>query len=427
MRFHRSLLCLSVLCILLASVSVSRLWAQEAGRGDYLTLKVAVMGPGDELYFWWGHIALVVDDAFTGESWFYDYGVFSFENENFFSNFALGRLRYFCGVSLAERNYRAYRRANRDITLYTLDLPPQVRDEVRRFAENNVLPENKYYWYHHFKDNCSTRIRDIINLATGGQFKAAFVNAPGNFTLRQEVRRHTWFNPFFDWLLNFLMGQDIDVPLTVWQEMFLPQEVGNRILDFVYTDTAGNERKLVTKVEVLNRAVGRPAVLDVPRRQWPGELALGLAVSVLITALFLLHRRNPVASRISLGIVQSLLGLFFGIAGSVLFFMTFFTNHDYTYHNINIVFVNPLLLAAVPLGILCARGKGGAGRFSPSWFLCALWTYVFLGGAFTLLIRLLPNFYQQNQVTLALLLPIAFTLSFFAQWLLKKKIQRSAD
>jgi hypothetical protein len=95
--------------------------------------------------------------------------------------------------------------------------------------------------------------------------------------------------------------------------------------------------------------------------------------------------------------------------------MTFFTNHDYTYHNINIIYINPLLFAAVPLGILYARGSRG-GRFPPERLLRILWAYVFLGGALTLALRLLPGFYQQNQVTLALVLPFAFTLGFLTAW-----------
>jgi hypothetical protein len=416
MKFRCFPFCLSAAAALLFFFTASGLGAQadRPGRGDYLTIKVAVMGPGDELYFWWGHIALVIDDAFTGESRFFDYGLFSFESDHFFSSFALGRLRYSCGESPAEWSYRAYRNTNRDITLYTLNLPPQVRDEIRRFAENNVLPENKYYWYHHFRDNCSTRIRDIIDLASGGQFKAAFGNAAGRYTLRQHIRRHTWFSPFFDWLLNFLMGQDIDKPITVWDEMFLPREVGNNILNFTYTGPDGVERKLVTNVEELNRAVKRPAVLDVPRRQWPRELALGIALSALIAFLALL---KPAASRVSLGLLQSFLGLFLGTAGTVLFFMTFFTNHDYTYHNINIIYINPLLLAALPLGILYAKDNRAAGmadgRFSPRRLLRILWTFVFLGGVLSLLLRLLPGIYQQNQVTLAMVLPFTFALSVF--------------
>jgi hypothetical protein len=368
------------------------------------------MGPGDELYFWWGHIALVIEDGITGESRFYDYGIFSFDTENFFVNFALGRLLYHCGVSRTELSYNAYKRTNRDITVYTLDLPGAVKEEVRAFAEWNVLPENRNYYYHHFRDNCATRIRDIIDRATAGQFKAAFGEAPGRYTLRQHVRRHTWFSPFFDWLLNFLMGQDIDVPLTVWGEMFLPREIGDRIETFSFRDPSGGERKLVSSVEVLNRAVNRPAVLDAPRRQWPRELALGLGIAALMGGFFFLGKKRPRGGRALLGISQSLLGLFFGAAGLVLFFMTFFTDHDYTYHNINIIYINPLLLAAVPLGIILAASKHAPRRARAGRLLQYLWTYVFFGGLLTMAIKLLPGFYQQNQVTQALVLPIALAL-----------------
>ncbi|MDR3336711.1 MAG: DUF4105 domain-containing protein, partial [Treponema sp.] len=278
------------------------------------------------------------------------------------------------------------------------------------------------YYYHHFKDNCATRIRDIIDLATDGQFKEAFGEAPGRYTLRQHVRRHTWFSPFFDWLLNFLMGQDIDTSITVWDEMFLPQEIGNRMLYFRYTDVFGAERDLVSSVEVLNRAINRPQVLEVPRKQWPRELILGVGIGVLLWIFYGIRLKDEKTGRILLGISQSILGFFFGGAGLVLLFMTFFTNHDYTYHNSNIIFINPLLLAAVPLGLMMARRerKGSWGDWrssrnkkSPSAerLLGILWAYVFLGGIATMGIKLLPWFYQQNQVTQALVLPFALTLS----------------
>jgi thiamine transporter ThiT len=392
------------------------------GRGNYLTLKVAVMGPGDELYFWWGHIALVIEDALTGESRFYDYGIFSFTKDHFFTNFAFGRLLYSSGVSRTDPSLAIYRKTNRDITLYTLDLPAAKREEIFRFAEWNVLPENRDYFYHHFKDNCATRIRDIIDLATDGQFKGRFADAPGRYTYRQHVRRHTWFNPFFDWILNFWMGQDIDTPITIWEEMFLPQEIGSRIQDFTYRDAAGIERKLVRSVEVVNRAVNRPHVLDTPRRQWPRELALGCFIALILALFACLRRRTGRAAhlcRILWGLCQSGLGLFFGIAGTLLCFLSFFTNHDYSYHNSNVLFVNPLLLAAVPLGILAAFGSE-LKRPRRERLLRILWTYVLFGGLLTMAIKLLPGFYQQNQVTQALVLPFAFVLSYAPRWLLKR-------
>jgi hypothetical protein len=395
------------LCVLLLLPALSGVFAETP---DSLTIKVAVMGPGDELYLWWGHIGLIIEDFQTGNSRFYDWGVFSFDTEHFFTNFALGRLIYSCMSSSAKANMDYYISHDRDITLYTLDLSPAQKEEIRRFAENNVRPENRDYLYHHFRDNCATRVRDIIDMAVDGQFRARFGDAPGRYTLRQQVRRHTWFSPFFDWFLNFLMGQNIDRPATMWEEMFLPSEIGRLIEHFSYTDESGRERPLVSSVEIRNLAVGRPGVLEIPRRQWPRELALGLAIAALMAAFMALGKKKPVANRILLGVSQSLLGGFFGIAGLLAFFLTFFTNHDYTFNNSNLLFVNPLLLAAIPWGIQLARGKNADKRFSPERLLRLLWTYVFAVGLVSMAIKLFPWFYQQNQVTQALVLPTAFVL-----------------
>jgi hypothetical protein len=377
--------------------------------GNYLTLKIAIIGPGDELYFWWGHIGLVIENKLSGEEDFFDWGVFSFDNENFFVNFAFGRLFYSCSVSRSESNYYNYRKTNRDITLYTLDLPPEKKVEILRFAENNMLPENRDYMYHHFRDNCATRIRDILDIALDGQLKARLGSEPGRFTLRQHVRRHTWFNPFLDWILNFWMGQDIDRPITVWDDMFLPSEIGMQIENFRYTGPDGKERPLVSRVETLNESEGRPLVLEFPRRQWLRELAMSLLVSAILFAVYLFYGKKKYY-RVFFGIIQSSLGLFFGAAGSLLLFLTAFTDHDYAYHNSNVLFVNPLFLSAIPLGIIFAFSKDEK-KFSKAKKLSLIfWVYVLAAGIVTMVIKLFPAFYQQNQVTQALVLPIALAM-----------------
>ncbi len=410
---NKRAVCAAALCACLLS---ARAFAAEVGggqqrRGDDLTLKIAVIGPGDALYLWWGHIALVIEDAATGNADLYDYGVFSFEDEHFFVNFALGRLWYKCDVSPADRNLDQYIRANRDVTLYTLDLSPQKKEAVKRFAERNALPENRKYLYHHFRDNCATRIRDIIDWATEGQFKARVGDLPGRHTFRQHIRRYMLRSPFFDWFLCFLMGYDIDKPLTVWDEMFLPSEIGRRIADFHYTDESGAERPLVSATERRNAAINRPPVPDAPNRQWARGLAAGAALAVLLAVLSAARKKRP--GRALWGAAHSLLGLSFGVAGAVLLFLMFFTNHDYTYRNSNVLFVNPLLLLAVPWGLRAAREREREGRrFSADARLRALWTYVFCAGVAAALLNLSPQCSQQNQATLALLLPPAFVSSF---------------
>ena len=405
LRFRRVLA-----CVLLGAALICTLSAQ-ARPGEDITIKIAVCGPGDELYYWWGHIALVIEDARSGQSRFYDYGLFSFDNENFFLNFAFGRLMYSCGASSAANNIASYVKTNRDVVLYTLDIPPENREKVRQFAEENILPWNRDYLYHHFWDNCSTRIRDIVDIATDGQFRQRFGSEPGRYTLRQHVRRHTWFSPAIDWALCFLMGQGIDTPITVWDEMFLPSEVGRHISDFEYTAGFGGSRRLVAGVETVNLAHGRPAVLEVPRLQWPRELVFSLVLAGLLSLLFYLQSIHPARGQVLLGICHSLFGLVFGGAGLLLIFMSFFTSHDYTYHNTNLLFCNPLLLAAFPLGIRYAASATYNRRLRAELTLRLLWLLVVLGIFASMLIKLSPRFWQQNLTDQMLMLPVALLLA----------------
>jgi hypothetical protein len=394
----------------------NKIYAEETkSRGDYLTIKIAVIGPGDELYFWWGHLGLIIDDALSGESRFYDYGVFSFDNDNFFLNFAFGRLLYSSTVSNASIILRHYIAANRDVAIYTLNINSRQKEAIFRAAERNILPENKDYLYNHFSDNCVTRVINLIDDALDGQFYDMAQNTLGRFTLREHVRRHTYFSPFWDWFLNFIMGQSIDEPATIKQELFLPSEVGRALQIFNYID-GGEVKPLVSSVEIINTANGRPPTLDSPRLQWPYELCYGIVIAAILLFLKFLSKKYA-GGRIPLGLSQSTLGLFFGFAGSIAFFMAFFTNHDYSWHNSNVIFINPLLLAAVPFGIISAFSKKESRRAWHEKALKCLWTYVFLGGIFTVVIKLLPAFYQQNQSTLALTLPFSFVLSFIPSWI----------
>jgi len=387
---------------------------------DNLKIKIAVLGPGSELYFWWGHIALVIEDTRTKQSRFYDYGIFSFDSENFFYNFAFGRLLYRCGVSLTELNLEFYKYSNRSIVMYTLDLPLETKLKVKKFAEQNVRPENCEYFYHHFRDNCSTRIRDIIDYATDGQFKEKYNNEKSRFTLRQHVRRHTWFSPFFDWLLNFLMGQVIDVPITVWDDMFLPSEVGKKIEEFSYTDINGKTRKLIPQEnskEIIYEAKGRPAVLEIPRKQWDRQLVFSLVLSAIFFFFFYMYSKNTKASsnrvwRALAGFSMSICGLFFGLAAVMLYFMNLFTNHDYTYQNTNMIFCTPLLLVAVPIGICYALTKNSKKLIIYDELLRIVWLLTVLGVFISMIIKLFPGFYQQNLTDQMLILPIALIFAF---------------
>jgi len=388
----------------------------ERNLFDDLVFKIAIIGPSDEIFIWWGHAALIVENTRWNFSRVFDWGIFTYPSDDFLKDFLNEQVRYKCatgGLYLDE-----YIDEDRDITVYTLNLDSKAKKIILDYAENNILPENCYYDYHEFRDNCATRIRDIIDMGIDGQFKAAFGNVPGRFSLRQHIQRYTWFRPVSDWFLGFLMGQDLDKKITPWDEMFLPVEIARNIVDFTYTDSGGAERKLVNSVQIFNSSKNRQPILNEPLTTWPFALTAGLIASALIFFIKSIRKKHPRLSRILLGISHSLLGLFLGGCGCVLAF-GFFMNNDYFKQNANILFVNPLLLAIVPLGILYAANK--QFRLNPGKCLRVLWTYVFIAVSITVLARALPFFYQQNQSVQGIVLPLALALSGIPRQMRKLK------
>ena len=391
-----------VLLVFLCPLAESQTTAET---GD-LVFKIAVYGPSDEIFIWWGHAALIMENTQYGFSRVFDWGIFTYPSDSFLLDFVNNRVQYM--VTTGWLYLKEYTDEDRDITIYTLDLDEKSKEVILSYAENKVLPENCYYDYHEFNDNCSTGVRDILDLGTGGQLKAAFDSIPGRLPLRQHVRRYTSAKPVPDWILDFLMGRNLDKPISVWDEMFLPREIGRNIKDFRYKDNSGMERDLVKSVEIINESKSRTPIPNEPFNVWPLHLSLGLNLAFVFLIIKKLREIYPVMGRIFFGLLQSLLGLFFGCLGCILFFGLFILPYDYIRQNINFLFINPLFLFIVPLGILSAFNL--LRRIKSEKYLRFFWTYVFAAGFITVLIGFIPGFFQHNQSVQIIVLPAAFIL-----------------
>ncbi len=374
-------------------------WGRGGSNAEDLVIRLVTIEPGQEIYAWWGHSAIVVEDVRLKTARFYNYGLFSFQQDNFLLNFAMGRLWFQVGAARAGPELDLYRWQNRTIRIQTLDLPPQRRLAMASFLEWNILPENRSYLYDHYADNCATRVRDLIDRAVDGQLAAATA-APGPLTLRQQTRRFTAGHPVMEWVLMFLMSGVIDRPISGWQEMFLPTELEKHVAALVYRDELGRERPLVAASEVYYRAHGRPPIPAVPPAGWPWWLLLGLAVGACAAGLGWWAGKGRVAGRILYGSWTALLGLLSGLLGLVLFFMSTFTDHAVTYGNQNLLLANPLTLLALPAGIAVAAGARWAGRWAPRllYLLVAL-------AAVSVALKAFPALHQDNGQAMAALLP----------------------
>ncbi len=370
----------------------------EAGisRGEDLSIQLVTFEPGDDIPSWFGHTALVVEDTRLRTSRLYNYGMFSFDSA-MLAKFAMGRLEFWVGDSHVKRTYDFYASMNRGVRIQELNISPEKRVEIARFLANNVLPENRDYLYHHYDDNCATRIRDVIDLATDGQFAKA-AEAPARFTLREHTRRHARHNPLMDALLMFLMNNEIDQPITNREEMFLPAELEMSVDKFEYTDAAGNRIPLVANRTVYATSTRAP-IPEEPSLLWPFALALGLLAGGIAATLGHFQKRRL------LGLYTALIGLFPGIPGLVLALMGTFTDHSVTYWNQNVLLANPLTFLMLPLGLMYAFGSERATRWLPN-----LWLLLAATSLLALLLfgvgQFVPVLYQDTSIPLSFLLPL---------------------
>jgi hypothetical protein len=375
-------------------------------RGDSLVIKLVTIGPGDALTAWWGHTAVIVEDKTFNVSRFYNYGLFSFEQENFVSNFAMGRLIFWVGAWNTSDALAHYVGLNRDIRFQILNLSPAKRVEIATLLAKNVQPENREYLYDHYRDNCSTRVRDLIDKIFDGQFYGQ-TQSEGTMTFRGHTRRHTDQNFVVDWLLMFLMNNTIDQEIRRWDDMFLPEELERNVTEFSYVDKNGNRRNLVKKAYTFFNAKNRKPLPEGAPAHWPLGLIIGVVSGIGAIFLAIGYSLNRKYARLSFAIYHIIIGFIYGLPGLILLFMSFFTDHIVTYHNENLLLANPFTFLLIPLGI----GMIFKNTFSLKW-LPTLWYFLVGLNIIMLLLKLFPAFDQQNWLSISLILPLNLAMAY---------------
>ncbi|MCC6213499.1 MAG: DUF4105 domain-containing protein [Polyangiaceae bacterium] len=370
----------------------------RAEDGDQYTVSVITFGPGDHPFFKFGHNAILIEEARPRRQIVFNFGTFGFGSWTLLPEFLRGRLSYWLSTSSLERTVRHYRAENRTVDQQVLGLTAaQKRDLVAALREN-ALPENMYYRYDYYLDNCSTRVRDAIDRVLGGRLRQA-AGAAARQSFRDHTLRLTADSPHIYFALDAAMTAQIDQPITVWDEMFLPVRVQETLREVRVPDDAGGERPLVVSERRLVEAPGRAPLRDAPPRSLPYYAGIGVAFGASLLALGRRARRSR-SARVLLGALLVPLGLVIGVLG-VLFALLWATDHRVAHGNENLLQIVPwaLLLVGSGIGVARARPRSIERAYRVA-------TSALVASALGVVLQVLPWFRQENGRVIALMLPL---------------------
>ncbi len=316
-----------VILTVLINIQTGFVCAQDSSR---LRISLLTCTPGDELYSIFGHSAIrIIDSSNAGNDYYdlvYNYGTFNFDDEGFYLKFMRGKLLYFISLERFEDFRFLYQSTNRGITEQLLYLSEKEKEGIQFVLNENLKEENKYYKYDFFLDNCTTRLRDIIEKSKNPQPKFPAV-MPGNTRFRQAIHQYLDSGKQY-WSklgIDILLGAKTDRVMTSREQQFLPDNL------MMALEKSTPKMSLTTTNLYILEQDNKKDNLFTPT----------LCFSLLLTFYFLISLSAKPFLQTMLTGMDGLLFFLTGLLGVILLLMWFFTDHSMTKNNYNLLWAIP--------------------------------------------------------------------------------------
>ena len=416
MKFLRILF---TLALLHAARSESAYAQQTAAPvpGEELTVYLMTMGPGDAVFEKFGHTAIWIHNSASNSDIAYNWGLFDFNDRDFIARLARGKMRYSMAGFEMQPMLRSYIAQNRTVWAQELNLTPQQRLELRNLAEINALPENRYYLYDYYRNNCSSLPRDLIDRVVGGAIRKRTDSVLTNTTFRSHTLRLLGDDllPFAG--SQFALGHPADTNISQWQEMFLPLKLQEHLRRVYVAGTTGAQEPLVVR-EVQLAASNRPADRKAAPNYVRRFTLFGIGIALFLFILLSLSLTGLRTTKVLLGFFAAVVSIIGGLAGLGLILAWTVTDHYFMSRNENILQLNPLLLVAgllIPFAFKVGRVRK------------PLIGIVFASAALSLLgfaMQALPMFRQPNGEIIGLAMPVQIALAIICWFQFSERMQR---
>ena len=292
---------------------------------DEIKFSVVTIGPYEsELYSAFGHSGIRYVDKKNNIDHFYNYGIFDFNQPNFYLNFLNGKLLYM----VAKYDYRTaekyYINEDRYIKEQVLDLNESEKILLYNILEQSIRPENRTYLYNYVYDNCATKIRDVLDNVYGESL--SFTSEPEKKSFRQLMDLYLEKNKWGDLGIDICLGPEIDYDVSFDEEMFLPDYLFKGIENAV----RDGDKNIVSKTNIIN--------LQKEDFQSYSLSPHYIFLIFFIISIYLSFRQ--VKYGIKYFVFDSIYLMVSGIIGCLLVYLWFFTDHLSSY-NFNIVWAMP--------------------------------------------------------------------------------------
>ncbi len=306
---------------------------------DSIRVSLLTCSPGHEVHSLYGHTAIRCRDMGGKMDLVFNYGVFDFRQKNFVWRFVLGECDYMVQFMPWEYFLTDYEERGSSVTEQVLNL---TNEEARRLTANllqNCEPENREYRYNFLYNNCTSRVRDMVEDVIDGTviYKERFPRQTYRQILHQYTAGHQWEQEGID----LLLGADVDTILSDRAAMFAPEYM------MQYADSAkiqtegGYQRPLVRSKEIiLPECKDRQQYTSLPYSPLQAALALMGVCLLIMAAEYALGRRSR--------LWDILLLTAHGTAGTLVLFMLLCSEHPTVDSNWLAVLLNPLPLAMIP-------------------------------------------------------------------------------
>jgi len=299
----------------------------NANSNNY-QFSVITIGPNqNELYSAFGHSGIRFKDDSLGLDYFYNYGIFDFDQPNFYLNFLNGKLFYMVGRFDFNQAKKHYLSENRYVKEQVLNLTASQKNKFLAYLENNLKDENKFYMYNYVYNNCATKIRDVIDVVLDNNiiYKENF----SELSIRNLMDLYLGQQEWGDLGIDICLGSEIDKKSNYYSSMFLPDFLYNSLEEATLSDGS----KIIYKTYI-----SEPATIN---EKYYFTTPFNFFFLLLIVTLFISFKELKYGLRYNY--YDFLLYFFTGIIGCLITYLWFFTDH-LSANNFNIIWAIPLNL-----------------------------------------------------------------------------------